>query len=211
MPRSRFYKLPDERRSQILDVAAAEFGAHGYEAASMNRILERLELSKGAAYYYFDGKEDLFGAVLESAFERVTLSFGDASDLSLDGDFWEAVERIVARFTRELVADDVLVGLVRALSTAPHQSARISDLYEQLGDFIEPVLQVGRDRGAVRTDLDFELLLAVLLGALQGIDRWVVAHWNDVQQADLDQTVRLTLDLVRRVAEPRPPLEGESP
>ena len=64
MPRPRFDKLPPERQATILDAATVEFATAGYENASLNRIIERAELSKGATYYYFDGKEDLYLTVL---------------------------------------------------------------------------------------------------------------------------------------------------
>jgi AcrR family transcriptional regulator len=43
-----------------LEAAAKEFVAHGFEAASLNRILDDAGISKGAAYYYFDDKTDLY-------------------------------------------------------------------------------------------------------------------------------------------------------
>ncbi len=49
MPFSRFYKLPPEKREGLLEVAAQEFVQHGFEDASINRILERAQMSKGAA------------------------------------------------------------------------------------------------------------------------------------------------------------------
>lgn len=60
MPRPRFQKLSIEKQQAILEAAAREFSAHGYEGASINKILETAQLSKGAAYYYFDDKADLF-------------------------------------------------------------------------------------------------------------------------------------------------------
>jgi AcrR family transcriptional regulator len=60
MPRPRWATLEPERRTAILDVAAAEFAAHGFTDASYNRIIQRAGISKGAMYYYFDDQEDLF-------------------------------------------------------------------------------------------------------------------------------------------------------
>ena len=65
MPFARFGKLSPEKRERILEVAAQEFARHGYEDACINRILEQAEMSKGAAYYYFEDKVDLFCTVVE--------------------------------------------------------------------------------------------------------------------------------------------------
>ena len=65
MPRPRFEKLPPEKRETILETAAKEFAEFGYEGASLNQILAKSGISKGAAYYYFDNKED-FAIVFDS-------------------------------------------------------------------------------------------------------------------------------------------------
>ena len=49
MPRPRFNKLSAEKRECILEAAAKEFAAHGYDGASLNRILDETGISKGAA------------------------------------------------------------------------------------------------------------------------------------------------------------------
>src|SRR5579863_2209492 len=65
MPRLRFQRAPAEKREPLLDAATHEFAAHGYDDASINRILLAAGFSKGSFYYYFDDKADLAAAVLE--------------------------------------------------------------------------------------------------------------------------------------------------
>ena len=60
MPRPRFARLTAAKRERIMEAAAKEFAAHGYEGATLNRILVEAGISKGAAYYYFDDKADLY-------------------------------------------------------------------------------------------------------------------------------------------------------
>ena len=67
MAHPRFSRLDPERQQAILDVAAEEFAEHGFDAASYNRIIERAGISKGSAYYYFEGKDDLYATVLETS------------------------------------------------------------------------------------------------------------------------------------------------
>ncbi len=45
MPFERFEKLAPAKRERILEVAAQEFAANGFEGASVNRILERAQMS----------------------------------------------------------------------------------------------------------------------------------------------------------------------
>jgi AcrR family transcriptional regulator len=79
MPFSRFEKLAREKRERLFEIAAQEFASRGFEQASLNRILEQAQMGKGSAYYYFEDKADLFGAVIEHARERLHLD-----DLTID-------------------------------------------------------------------------------------------------------------------------------
>jgi AcrR family transcriptional regulator len=79
MPFPRFSKLPLEKRERLMEAAAQEFAAYGFDDASLNRILETVQMSKGAAYYYFEDKVDLFFTVIHYCNERLKLF-----DLELD-------------------------------------------------------------------------------------------------------------------------------
>lgn len=63
-----------ERRSQIMRAARAVFIDKGFMAARMQDVARRARLSKGALYFYFASKRDLFYALVEEE-QRVTLSF----------------------------------------------------------------------------------------------------------------------------------------
>ena len=60
MARPRFRNLDRETRHRILETAAVEFASRGFEGTSLNQLIDRLGISKGSFYYYFDDKADLF-------------------------------------------------------------------------------------------------------------------------------------------------------
>ena len=53
------------RRDAFLDVAQRLIQTKGYEAMSVQDLLDELEASKGAFYHYFDSKQALLEAVVE--------------------------------------------------------------------------------------------------------------------------------------------------
>jgi AcrR family transcriptional regulator len=55
----------EETRSSILAAAAAGFAEQGYDATGVAEICRRAEVSKGAFYYHFSSKQDLFLELLE--------------------------------------------------------------------------------------------------------------------------------------------------
>lgn len=72
--------LPEpERRAQILRAARAVFIERGYLAARVEDVAARANLSKGAVYFYFETKRDLFLALVREEQEQ-TYSFLDAAE-----------------------------------------------------------------------------------------------------------------------------------
>lgn len=55
-----------QRRTQLLEVAAKVFGRLGYDGSSVRSIAREAGVTEGLVYYYFNGKEQLFDEVLRS-------------------------------------------------------------------------------------------------------------------------------------------------
>jgi AcrR family transcriptional regulator len=68
-----------QTRARLLKAAGKVFARHGYERATLDAIAEEAGLSKGAVYYNFASKEELFLALLEERlvgqFEGVERAF----------------------------------------------------------------------------------------------------------------------------------------
>jgi AcrR family transcriptional regulator len=68
-----------ERRAQILRSARAVFIEKGYVAARVEDVAKRAGLSKGAVYFYFSSKRDLFLSLVREEHEN-TYSFLDNAE-----------------------------------------------------------------------------------------------------------------------------------
>ena len=65
MPTDTFFRLPEEKRTRILEGAWSEFTAVPYAEASINRIVQTSRIPRGSFYQYFEDKNDLFHDTLE--------------------------------------------------------------------------------------------------------------------------------------------------
>ncbi|WP_329280045.1 TetR/AcrR family transcriptional regulator [Streptomyces sp. NBC_01451] len=72
----------DARRRQILDGAALCFARNGFHATSMQDVLKEVDLSAGAVYRYFSGKEELIAAIVTEVLEEVGNAFEAAGEQS---------------------------------------------------------------------------------------------------------------------------------
>jgi AcrR family transcriptional regulator len=68
----------EQRRMAIVDAAESVFFAKGYDQATVDEIADRAELSKGTLYLYFDGKEDLYRAIIFRALKLLRAAFESA-------------------------------------------------------------------------------------------------------------------------------------
>ena len=84
-PRAIAQRGPPCRRG-----ARALFGERGYAETSIDEIVARAGVTKGALYHHFSGKEDLFRAVFEQVHREVS---DKAVAEFLGPDSWQALLR----------------------------------------------------------------------------------------------------------------------
>ncbi len=202
MPRPRFRRLESERREEILSVAARHFATQGYDGASLNRILADCGLSKGAAYYYFDDKADLFATVVERAVELV-FDRREQDWESLDREsFWPALESL---YCRQLVTFRAHPHYFRVAKLAGEASRHSRD-GQRIGARLEPLIAGLKGLlthavalGVIRDDLPPTLVFAMLGGLDDAIDRWFLAHPEAVTGPDGGPVVKATFHSLRAI------------
>ena len=66
----KWRRLPGERPGQIIGAALEVFAEKGFHGAAMDEIAAAAGVSKGTIYLYFEGKEDLFLAMVRANLEE---------------------------------------------------------------------------------------------------------------------------------------------
>ncbi len=208
MARPRFDRLSPERQRAILAAAEAEFGAHGYQGASLNRIIAAAGLSKGVFYYYFDDKADLATTV----FERAARAAIGPVELSLpegEFDFWASFEDVLRGTVENLRAaprqTDALSRLGTAIIRDSHLSQRLQQSMREWMRAATKFWRRGQEVGAVRNDLPAEVLVVLLQGIKEALARVFLPADRAPSRREMDRFIDLQLDSFRRVASPSRP------
>ncbi len=94
MPKATFYHLPEEKRQRVENAIKEEFLAHSYENVSLNRIIKTAEISRGSIYQYFDGKEDMFGFLMEE-YSEIVIHLVEETLKKNQGDLFASFEEAV--------------------------------------------------------------------------------------------------------------------
>lgn len=69
-----------DSRAEILKAGRAEFAAHGFAGAGVDRIARRARVNKAMVYYHFGSKLALYRAILADAFQTVAAAAQAAVD-----------------------------------------------------------------------------------------------------------------------------------
>jgi TetR/AcrR family transcriptional regulator len=67
-----------DTRTRILAAACDEFGAHGFAAATVDRIARRARVNKAMIYYHFPNKRALYTCIIRNVFAPITDRVRDA-------------------------------------------------------------------------------------------------------------------------------------
>ena len=77
-PRARVRMTGVERRLQLLDIGRELFAQKGFEAASIEEIAARADVSKPVVYEHFGGKDGLYALVVDREMQLLLGRFGAA-------------------------------------------------------------------------------------------------------------------------------------
>lgn len=174
--------MPADAAARLRTAAAEEFGAHGFERASLNRIVEASGLSKSSVYHHIGGKQALYDDLVTFVVDLVdAIPPGELAALTRD-DFWAAADAALAALD-ELEGAHPEVRAVASMLYGPHGATALAPLRVRLIDRVSAYLAQGQELGAVRSDIPPDLLADVTVASLTSIDAWALAHDGDPRSA----------------------------
>jgi len=207
MARPRFANLDLDTRHRILETAAEEFAARGFEGVSLNQLIDRLGMSKGSFYYYFDDKADLFTTVADLAWAIVL----PVEQLDLEAlnaaNYWSSLEALMEEARERVRANPWLVGFTRLMYDPPEVAGireSLAEKFDEARQWQAELIRRGQALGTVREDLPVELLQALLVGADEAGDRWFVSNWDDLSEEEIERLFQEVFAIFRRMLEHPP-------
>lgn len=206
MPKPRFERMSQRERAAILDVAARHFVEHGFERASANAIYDACGLSKSSAYLAFENKADLFSAVVLRAAERV-LSAVPRFPSSVRGRtaYFDALFAWLSATVDAALADRPSArlleqyALARRAGTVDAGDGRIDALAAASFD---EILAIGRAAGAVRDDVDPQVLAALVGAAVSTLDQFYLERLADASARARGEVLAVYVDTIARLVLP---------
>ncbi|MBP1856881.1 TetR/AcrR family transcriptional regulator [Rhizobium herbae] len=154
-------------RAQILEVATAEFAAKGLGGARVDTIAERAGFNKRMLYHYFESKENLFQAVIETAYMKIWQAEATLELNHMPPE--QALRRLVVFTWDYYIAHPEFITLLNSenLHQAKHfkRSQIIQDQARQSRDLVRQILDRGVEEGIFRSGID-SIQLNITISAL---------------------------------------------
>jgi AcrR family transcriptional regulator len=168
-------------RQALLRAARALFGEQGYSATSLDEVAQAAQVTKGALYHHYSGKQELFAAVYEQVKREVSER---AATAFLEPDPWEDL----CAGCRAML-DAHLDPSVRRILLHDAQAVLDADTIRRVENRYGTVVLRGALRRAIRAGviqpLPLKTLAVMLTGAiLEGC--MVIADADDPTQARED-------------------------
>jgi AcrR family transcriptional regulator len=196
---ARRLTLPQQRaqetRDRILDAGALVFARRGYGQATVQDIADEAEISMGALYHHFSGKEELFRAIVEDHVRRELIEYEPQPAASAR----EAIEHFVTFMIEHLRKDPPARGLAMELwaQGSREQWAREVCIasFRVFRDLLGRLLGIAQEAGIARRDIDVESTAILIEAMFAGMEvQWAL-------EPDLggeDRLARTWADLLER-------------
>lgn len=152
-----FDKTSTERQQRVIDVAVSEFAARGYSATNINDIAKKAGISIGAMYSYFASKEDLFLAVVNSAYTVLETVLSEARTKQTD--IFELLEELLAASREYAARYPELNQIYLDLTTQglSQMASRLSNKLETVTvNMYRDVIRQAKQAGQIPADIDEE-------------------------------------------------------
>ena len=180
----------EDIQSGILKKAARLFATHGYERTSIGDLVRACDLSRGAIYHYFDSKEAILFAMMDTLVRGLLETLQEAA--SIEAAPVERLENIIMAFVESNARSPdeqiILLTDIGALSRAEQKQihARETQIVDLVGDAI-----VAADARGLVTPKTRKVYTMMLFGMINYTYTWYDAK-GPVKPRDL---ARMATDL----------------
>jgi AcrR family transcriptional regulator len=159
-------------KQQILDAAVRLFAEKGFDGTSVQEIVERAEVTKGAMYHYFSAKDDL---LYEIYHELISRQLADqerilAAGLSPADTVRALIVDLVETTTARLAQAAVFAREMHKLAAGPMKALRTQR--RRYHEAFRSVVERGQRDGTFTSAASAETVTLLVFGVINQLPQW---------------------------------------
>ena len=164
---------PDKTRQSLLQAAFDEINHHGFQSASLNRILNETHVTKGALYHHFPSKLELGYAVIDELIRPdVTETWIEplrGTDNIVDALLTMIDNKLQLYTEKEIHLGCPLNNLSQEMSPIDEGfRERINAVFDDWRNTIAAGLREGQKKGIVKKDISADASAYFIVAAIEG-------------------------------------------
>jgi len=170
----RRVREPDVTREKLLSAAYEEIHRRGFQAASLDAIIARAGVTKGALYHHFPDKASLGYAVVDEVVNDSLLERWLGLLEEQPGDPLTALQNLLRQRAAIATAEEIELGcplnnLAQEMSPLDDRFRRhINATFDSWREGFAQVLEHGQAEGTVRRNLDAKAVASFIVAAIEG-------------------------------------------
>jgi AcrR family transcriptional regulator len=187
------------RRSQLTREAARLFAERGYHGTSIGDLAKALGVQKGSLYAHIASKQDLLYETMREGAEAFHAALDEISDDLKVGDRI----RLALRAHLRVISEQLDVATVFIREWRYLEGERAAEFLADRRRYEErfrTLFREGRERGELRTDLDEQAAVLLVLSAANWAYTWLPADADTDELAD--RFFAILLDGIRGYSTP---------
>jgi len=170
-----------ESKEHIIIVASRLFMQKSFKEVTMSEIVRETGLSKGAFYYHFKSKEELFSEVLTYFFLNVTeLTYDKYTSQSLNQFYHDIAKGInsltgfyIEKFKGSMEVGELSINyftlMFDAIKLFPELRKKIIDLIKNENRKWTEVIKAAREKGEIKSVMSDEQLAKIFVSISDGV------------------------------------------
>jgi AcrR family transcriptional regulator len=159
-----------QTKNSIMEAATALFAREGYEATGVAEICERAGVSKGAFYYHFDSKENVFLTLIDTWLTTLEKSLNDITFQAKSVP--EGLLEMAGMMQPVFENNQYFMGLFLELWTHANRNDKVRQAtvapYRRFEETFTRLIQRGIDEGSI-DDVEPEIAGQLLLSLSSGL------------------------------------------
>ena len=180
----------DQRKNQILKAALSVIVEKGYERSRMDDIVQSSKLSKGAIYWYYKSKKEVYLSLVDHWVKNYNSGFiknlekHSAASAQLKGLF----DYFIKQFDKDPAAFKILVEFWSLSGRDSDFNDKLQKVYSELLEYIVKIIQDGVDSGEFKNVNPRITALSILIN-IEGINWFTLFNKSGVEAHEYIHTI----------------------
>jgi AcrR family transcriptional regulator len=179
-----------QRKAQILDAALAVIVQKGYENSRMDDIVVSSKMSKGAIYWYYKSKKEVYLSLVNHWVHNYSAVLNHIvdTDRSASDQLRSLFQYFIVQYEKDPVVFKALLEFWSMAGRDPEFNDKLQKVYSEFVNLISTIIQQGMDNGEFK-NLDVDITAMSIMVNIEGIMWFTLFKLKNTSAREYIQTI----------------------